>query len=118
MLVPSYYSSSIIDNVMSNAIKYSHPEGIIEVSIDKVDGGIDCTITDSGIGIKEDDLPHIYNSFYRSDALEHKQIAGSGLGLAIAKKCAYAIAAEIKVISTYGSGTKVVILFQDKARQM
>ncbi len=110
-LVPHYYSNIIIDNIVSNAIKYSNNDGVISITIQIIEDRIVCTIKDEGIGIKEDDLTHIYDSFYRSDALGHKQISGNGLGLSIAKKCADAIQAKLKVTSKFGQGTMVTILF-------
>lgn len=109
--LPHFYSNIIIDNILNNAIKYSKEGGKIVVGVDWVDGRIVCTVRDEGIGIKEDDLVNIYDSFYRSDALGHKQIPGNGLGLAIAKKCANAIQAELKINSIFGKGTKVQITF-------
>lgn len=110
-LVPHYYSNIIIDNILSNAIKHSNNDGTISVSVVIIDGRIICIIKDEGIGIKEEDLTHIYDSFYRSDALNHKHISGHGLGLSITKKCADAIQAELKVTSTFGQGTNVSVLF-------
>lgn len=109
--LPHYYSSIIIENILGNAIKYSNNKGVITVSIKNIDGQILCTIEDEGIGIRKEDLAHIYDSFYRSDALRHKHISGNGLGLSIAKKCANAIGAELEISSTYGEGTVVSIIF-------
>lgn len=111
-LVPPYYSNIIIDNILNNAIKYANHGGAINVSIDMIDGHVSCTIKDEGVGIKEDDLAHIYESFFRSDALSHKHITGNGLGLSIAKKCADAIGAELEIASTFGQGTSVTVLFR------
>lgn len=110
-LVPHYYSKIIIENVLSNALKYSKDGSSISIDVGRVGDNLACTVKDEGIGIKEADLSRIYDSFYRSDALSHKHISGNGLGLAIAKKCADAIQAELKIASTYGCGTEVLILF-------
>lgn len=110
-LLPHYYSNIIIDNILNNAIKYSNYGGTIRIGVDIVGGRIICNVRDEGIGIKDEDLVNIYDSFYRSDALSHKQIPGNGLGLAIAKKCANAIQAELNVSSTFGQGTNVMITF-------
>jgi signal transduction histidine kinase len=111
-LVPHYYSRIIIENILSNAIKYSNNGGVISVLVQSIENRIACTIKDEGIGIKEEELVHIYDSFYRSGALDHKHIPGNGLGLSIAKKCSDAIRAELKVSSTLGLGTEVTINFQ------
>ena len=106
-----YYSKIIIDNIIGNAVKYANADSTIHIGIKTVEDKIICTITDEGIGIKEEDLTKIYDSFFRSDALSHKKIAGNGLGLAISKKCADAIGAELEITSTFGQGTTVTIIF-------
>lgn len=110
-LVPHYYTNVIIDNILNNAIKYSKNNSLIKVNMDETDGNVFCTIEDKGIGIKEEDLSHIYESFFRSDSLIHKQIPGNGLGLSIVKKCADAIHASLNIESQLGEGTKVTIAF-------
>lgn len=106
-----YYSKIIIDNVLSNAIKYAHVNSSINISIQTIENKIICKIIDEGIGIKKEDLIRIYDSFFRSDALNHKKISGTGLGLAIAKKCADAIGAKLSISSVYSKGTTVSITF-------
>lgn len=111
MLVPYYYSSLIIDNVLSNAIKYSNQNASITINLLKVASKIVCSIQDEGIGIKKEDLEHIYDNFFRSDALMHKNIYGNGLGLSIVKKCADAIHADLNIESELDQGTTVSITF-------
>ncbi len=111
LLVPQYYTDLIIENVLSNAVKYSKNDATIEISIDEIDAHVVCTIQDYGIGINAEDLKRIYDSFFRSEALNHKHISGNGLGLSIVKKCVDAIKASIDVESTLGIGTKVMLKF-------
>jgi signal transduction histidine kinase len=111
LLVPYYYTHLMISNVINNAIKYANQGSVLTISAEEVDQQVNCSIKDEGIGIREEDLKHIYDNFFRSDALNHKQIAGNGLGLSIVKKCADAIKAELKVKSTLGLGTTVSITF-------
>jgi signal transduction histidine kinase len=111
VLVPHYYSNIIIDNILGNAIKYSNNHGTISVRVGISNNRPICTIKDDGIGIQKDDLALIYDSFYRSDALNHKHISGNGLGLSIVKKCADAIQAKLKVTSDIGQGTKLTVWF-------
>jgi|25BtaG_2_1085352.scaffolds.fasta_scaffold06590_2 signal transduction histidine kinase len=106
-----YYSKIIIDNILGNAVKYSNTNSTISIGIKTLKDKVICTITDEGIGIKEEDLTRIYDSFFRSEPLDHKKIPGNGLGLAIAKKCADAIGAELQIESTFGHGTSVTVLF-------
>ncbi|MDW7694721.1 ATP-binding protein [Flammeovirgaceae bacterium SG7u.111] len=110
-LVPNYYSNLIVDNILSNAVKYSSNNATIKIRIDVVDKQTICSIQDEGIGIKEEDLAHIYTSFFRSDSLNHKHITGNGLGLPIVKKCAEAIDATLDISSDLGKGTTVTIRF-------
>ena len=61
--------------------------------------------------IKEEDLKHIFENFFRSDSLNHKSISGNGLGLSIVKKCSEALGAQLDIKSTLGEGTRVSITF-------
>lgn len=111
LLVPYYYTNLIINNVLSNAIKYSNKSGQLEIKLDEIDGNVSCTIQDEGIGIQSADLAQIYENFFRSDALNHKQIKGNGLGLSIVKKCVDAINGKLNIESEFGKGTQVFIEF-------
>jgi len=110
-LVPHYYTSLIIDNVLSNAIKYSKNNTSLTISLQEIEDHVVCSIQDEGIGIKEEDLDSIYQNFFRSDSLKHKQITGTGLGLSIVKKSADAIDAQIEIQSNLNVGTTVSITF-------
>ncbi|MAD96811.1 MAG: two-component sensor histidine kinase [Flavobacteriaceae bacterium] len=110
-LVPHYFSNLILENIISNAIKYTKEATKILISITQSGSKIVCKIQDEGIGIKKEDLDMLFNNFFRSDALNHKNISGNGLGLSIAKKAADAIGANIKVESTIDVGTTFTILF-------
>lgn len=110
-LVSQYYTSLILDNLIGNAIKYSKEGTTVRITILHVGSGIVCKVQDQGIGIRKEDLDNIFNHFFRSDALDHKNIPGNGLGLSIAKKAADAIDANIEVDSDFGSGTTFTIQF-------
>lgn len=110
-LVPAYCSNLIIENILSNAVKYSKNNGSLQILVNEINGRVTCSIIDDGIGIKEEDLHQIHNSFFRSDALNHKNIQGNGLGLSIVKKCIQALQANLKIESTLDKGTKVMIEF-------
>lgn len=111
MLVPGYYTDLIIDNLLNNAIKYSVKDSTININLAKADNHLTCTIQDEGIGIKKEDLNQIFESFYRSEALNHKEISGNGLGLSIVKKSAEAINAKVEIESKLGKGTVVIVKF-------
>lgn len=110
-LVPQYFSNLIFENIINNAIKYAKDATTIHISIKELGSGIVCKVQDEGIGIKKEDLDNLFNNFFRSDALNHKNISGNGLGLSIAKKAADAINAEIFVESEFGAGTTFTIIF-------
>lgn len=101
--------SRLFLNLLDNAIKYSGPGGTIKIAINDQGGRPAVTITDFGAGIKAEDLPHIFNRFYRADS--SRSSSGFGLGLAIAKSIAEAHGAEIKAESTPGAGSAFTVIF-------
>lgn len=111
-MVPKYYSYLILDNIINNAIKYAPEQSKIKIDIRSEEGSTICRISDNGLGIKEEDLQHLFNPFFRSEALNHKHIAGVGLGLSIAKKAAEAIEAKISVTSKPNEGTAFILHFK------
>lgn len=112
----TFHAHLILDNVISNAIKYSHPNSVIELSIIAGVNEVSCKIKDNGIGIVATDLDNIYMPFFRSNALSHKDITGVGLGLSIAQKAAKIANAEIQISSELGKGTEVEIKFKEILR--
>jgi len=96
--------------LLDNAIKYTPPGGRIAVSLDQPGSRSRVTVTDSGIGITRDALPHIFDRFYRADASRSYE-EGTGLGLAIAKWIADIHQAVLSAESTEGCGTTFRVLF-------
>ena len=115
LLVPKYHANLILDNIINNAIKYSKHNQSIIIQIISIDNNILCKIKDEGIGIKNEDIPNVFNHFFRSEALEHKHISGNGLGLSIALKSAEAINAIISLESKPNTGTTLTINFLSKS---
>ena len=103
--VDAYYSDLILENLISNAIKYSRISGELRISIFKNQKGLFCEVCDEGIGIHTNELEKIFDSFYRSDAVNHNTIKGNGLGLAIARKAADSIGASLTVKSVINEGS-------------
>lgn len=98
--------------LLDNAIKYSPEETTIAISGELLKKSIVITITDKGIGISEEDIPHIFDRFYRSDSARSKVGAGGyGLGLSIAKKIVEYHRGTIKIESVVNFGTTVSVLF-------
>ncbi|MGI4874397.1 MAG: sensor histidine kinase [Janthinobacterium lividum] len=106
-----YLVDLILDNVLANAIKYSPAGSSIRVSLACEDTHLRCAIADQGIGIRPDDLTHIFDPLYRSEALAHKHIDGTGLGLSIVAKACDLLAIERTVASTLGQGTTFTLGF-------
>ena len=97
--------------LIDNAIKYNKTGGKIYVNILKNDDGINLSVEDTGIGIKDEDIGRIFERFYRADKSHSKEIGGTGLGLSIVKHGANFHNAKVFVKSKYKEGTKITILF-------
>lgn len=98
--------------LLDNAIKYSDDKSSISVSARKENSEVSVAIRDNGAGIKKEDLPHIFDRFYRADRSRTKQkIRGYGLGLSIAKRIMTLHNGSIKVESEIGKGSIFTITF-------
>ena len=111
LISDNYLVSIIISNLISNAIKYSNPNGEIAIELGKTNDEVTFSITDYGVGIAKNDLDKIFNSFYRSDVSNHPEIKGTGLGLSIVKRLCDLLKLEIAVESNLNQGTKFVLSF-------
>lgn len=94
-----------ITNLVENAIKYNKEDGWVHVSLNADYQYFYLKVEDSGIGIPEDSLEHIYERFYRVDKSHSREIGGTGLGLAITRNAILMHRGAIKVFSTEGEGT-------------
>ena len=108
----NYLVSIIFSNLISNAIKYSHDNGEIVLQLEKTPTEIIFTVSDNGIGISEQDVNKIFNSFYRSDISNHPEIKGTGIGLSIVKRLCDLLNVEIKVKSKLNEGTCFILKFK------
>jgi signal transduction histidine kinase len=111
--VPLYFANLILDNIIGNAVKYSRPNSKVTIELKKYAEELVCEVKDEGIGIEKNDLEKLFQPFFRSNALGHKNIGGNGLGLSIARKAADAINAEISVISKPEVGSTFSVRFSD-----
>ncbi|RPI91696.1 MAG: PAS domain-containing sensor histidine kinase, partial [Spirochaetales bacterium] len=93
----------VLINLLHNAIKFTTPGGSITVSASSDNNGIRVSITDTGVGIPADDLPRIFERFYKAD--KARSGGGTGLGLAIAKHITEAHGGKIWAESVEGKGT-------------
>jgi signal transduction histidine kinase len=96
--------------VLDNAIKFTAAGGSVRLEIATRDGRAEVMVSDSGIGIPADQLPHVFERFYRGDAAR-RQAEGAGLGLAIARWIADAHGARIELQSEPRKGTRVRVSF-------
>jgi signal transduction histidine kinase len=104
--------TSLFNNIIENAIKYNKKDGSIVITSENTGAKIFVSIQDTGIGIGAEDLPHIFEPFYRVDKSHTKQgVGGVGLGLAITKEIVYSHKGEIKVESIRDIGTKFTLIF-------
>ncbi len=112
-----YRIRQIVLNLVSNAIKFTH-EGEIKVTLSKSEsapganleeGIFQISVTDTGIGIKEDKLEEIFECFKQADSSTTRQYGGTGLGLAISKHLAAAMGGDLRVKSVFGSGSEFIL---------
>jgi heavy metal sensor kinase len=97
-------------NLIDNAIKYTSRGGMVTIVSTKDESTIRVTISDTGVGIPEDEIPHIFNRFYRGEK-EHIRAVGTGLGLSITQWIINANSGKIYVKSKVGSGSDFIVAF-------
>jgi len=100
----------IFTNLISNAIKYTPEGGKVWVTLGEEGGFVKAAVSDTGIGIKKEDLSRIFDKFYRVKTAETRQIIGTGLGLSIVKSIVDAHLGSISVESEVGKGTTFTVL--------
>lgn len=110
-IAPVYYVNldndhirEIVENLIENAIKYT-PAGQVTIDVNGTDDKVTVSIKDSGIGIPAEDIPHLFQKFYRVDDPETRQIGGTGLGLYLCRKLAEAMGGRIWLESVYQQGS-------------
>ena len=111
MLVDPDRFRQVVDNLVSNAIKYSEPGGSVDVSLTASADEVELCVTDTGIGIPEDELPRLFTRFHRGKVAQEQQIPGTGLGLNIIRAIVEAHGGAVEVTSRPGEGTSVRATF-------
>ena len=102
----------MIYNLCDNAIKYNRKDGEVEVTVSRGrNGRAVVSVADTGIGIAKEDQERIFERFYRVDKSHSRETGGTGLGLSIVKHGAILHDAKIKIESTLGTGTKIILEF-------
>ena len=102
---------TVLSNLIGNAIKYTPEEGSIRVELEENEGCATLRVTDTGIGIRAEDLSHIGEEFFRGANARGHNIQGSGLGLSIVKELLQRFGAQIQIQSEDGQGTTVALDF-------
>jgi two-component system phosphate regulon sensor histidine kinase PhoR len=97
--------SQILSNLLDNAIKYTPAGGQITVGARPVGGNVEFFVCDSGVGIPEEDLPRLFERFYRVDKARSRELGGTGLGLSIVKHLVGAHNGAVRVESSVGHGS-------------
>ncbi len=98
--------SDAVENLLDNAIKYSLSGARVVVSIQIVDGQVWVAVTDEGIGIEKEDLPRVFDKFYRGRRGDRHDVRGTGLGLALVKAAAEGHGGTVRVTSAPGKGSR------------
>ena len=110
-LQPIFYANidpdhfrEVVSNLIENAIKYT-PSGEVVVNVTGDDKQISISVRDSGIGIPAEDIPHLFQKFYRVDNSDTREIGGTGLGLYLSRRLAEAMSGNLRVESKYKEGS-------------
>jgi anti-sigma regulatory factor (Ser/Thr protein kinase) len=111
MVAPVYYAHvdndhlrEVVSNLVENAIKYT-PQGDVIIDVRGDDTHVQVSVQDSGIGIPKEDIPHLFQKFYRVDNTDTREIGGTGLGLYLSRRLAELMGGQIKVESEYKKGS-------------
>jgi len=105
------YIGRVINNLVSNALRFTPPGGSVTISARREGPRVEVRVRDTGEGIPPQDLPYIFDSFYRGEKSRSRATGGAGLGLAIARGIVLAHGGEIQVESTPGAGTEFIFWF-------
>jgi two-component system phosphate regulon sensor histidine kinase PhoR len=100
----------LIYNLLDNALKYSSPGGTVFLRAESADKTVRISVRDEGVGISRDDLPRVFERFYRADKSRNSQQPGTGLGLSIVKHIAQLHGGSVEAESELGKGTTITIV--------
>lgn len=104
-------------NLLANAIKFNREGGEVRVSVGRDEAGVvSITVADTGVGIPHEDLPRIFERFYRVDKARSRQVGGTGLGLSIVKHVVERMRGTVTVSSQLGKGTTFTIRLPESRR--
>ncbi|MCA9450046.1 MAG: sensor histidine kinase, partial [Candidatus Omnitrophica bacterium] len=103
----------LLDNLISNAIKFTNPGGRVLVRLDNTEDSVLLSVEDTGIGIDENEIPNLFERFHKADRGEMDHAGGLGLGLSICKEIADSHGAQIEVESQKGKGSIFRVIWLD-----
>ena len=104
----------VVDNLVSNAVKYTDADGSVTVGLHRVGSAVELDVADTGVGISLDDAAHVFDRFYRSDTAVEKQIPGTGLGLNIVRSIVTAHQGTVSLSSEPGVGSTFRVTLPDR----
>jgi signal transduction histidine kinase len=104
----------VLTNLTSNALRFTPSGGTVSIRAKRVGKRVQVEVVDNGDGIKPEDIPFVFERFYRAEKSRSRQTGGSGLGLAIARGIIETHGGQIKVESTVGVGTRMIFTIPDK----
>jgi signal transduction histidine kinase len=117
MLADPEEMMQLVGNLVGNAIKYTPSGGSVSVSVGPEGGGARLEVADTGIGIPKEDLPKVFEEFYRTENARQHAAEGTGLGLSIVKVIADAHGAKVALDSEVGRGTRFTVVFPPRAQR-
>lgn len=114
VLVDRRKLEKILNNFLSNAIKFTSQNGKIILKVSETEELVKIQVSDNGKGIHPNDLPHIFERFYQSKQVDQKLYGGTGIGLALVKELAHLMGGKVNAESTLGAGSRFYFEFPKK----
>ena len=115
--LPERMIATVLRNLLENAIRYSGRGSHVEVLASKEGNQVKLVVSDDGIGIDAEHLPHIFERFYRVDKSRSRRLGGTGLGLSIVKHIVESAGGEVRAASREGFGTEFTLLLPAKSQE-
>ena len=108
----------VVHNLLDNAVKYSHQNGRIVLNAGAPDQEVVLSVRDEGVGIAANDLPRIFERFYRADRARSRELGGTGLGLSIVKHIAQLHGGRVEAESVVGQGTTIRVILPNPLAEL